>query len=123
MIARRRKLLFKYILPLSIVTIIIFSGVVDINIINTKNLSPLGNTNENYQTVSNEFGKDFTEFIKDNSNIKIYTNDDEVIVIKVNGNSFNIKNSKAIKKDINEETNYIKNKFYEIKEKISKILW
>lgn len=40
--------------------------------INTKALSPLGNTNENYKLVSNEFGEDFSNFIKDNSFLKIY---------------------------------------------------
>lgn len=51
---------------------IIFIGIIKIDMINTKALSPLGNTNENYKLVSNEFGEDFSNFIKDNSFLKIY---------------------------------------------------
>ena len=59
-----------------IVHIILFSmvivGCIIVNIKNTEALSPFGNTLNNYQIITEEFGEDFSEFIKDNANIKIY---------------------------------------------------
>lgn len=47
-------------------------GCIIVNIKNTEALSPFGNTLNNYQIITEEFGEDFSEFIKDNANIKIY---------------------------------------------------
>ena len=59
-----------------IVHIILFSmvivGCIIVNIKNTEALSPFGNTLNNYQIITEEFGEDFSEFIKDNADIKIY---------------------------------------------------
>lgn len=68
-------------------------GLVKINIINTKALSPVGNSNDNYQLVNEEFGEDFSKFIKDNAQIKIYTNanNNGEILIKVGDKDLKIK--------------------------------
>lgn len=64
-----------------IVHIILFSmvivGCIIVNIKNTEALSPFGNTLNNYQIINEEFGEDFSEFIKDKANIKIYLNKEE----------------------------------------------
>ena len=65
------KLIKIYFIPLiSIILLII--GFVEVNIINTESLSPLGTTEDNFKVVSDEFGEDFQEFIMDKSPIKIY---------------------------------------------------
>ena len=65
-----------FMLKKGIVHIILFSmvivGCIIVNIKNTEALSPFGNTLNNYQIITEEFGEDFSEFIKDNANIKIY---------------------------------------------------
>lgn len=67
----------KFTIPMVIIVLIVIIGFVRINIINTKALSPIGNTEDNYALVSEEFGEDFTEFIKDGAEVKIYTGDGE----------------------------------------------
>ena len=56
--------------------------------INTKALSPLGNTKSNYKLVNEEFGDDFSQFIQDNAEIKIYTQNR--IVIRVGKTDFKL---------------------------------
>ena len=58
--------------------VIVLLGFVQINIINTKALSPVGNGEDNYELVREEFGKDFEEFIKDDAEVKIYTPNDKI---------------------------------------------
>lgn len=76
----------------SISLFILFSlgciGLIKINMINTKALSPLGNTKSNYKLVNEEFGDDFSEFIQDNAEIKIYTQNG--IVIRVGKTDFKL---------------------------------
>lgn len=67
----------KFIIPLIVIVLIVTIGLVQVNIINTKALSPVGNTEDNYALVSEEFGEDFTEFIKDDAEVKIYTGEGE----------------------------------------------
>ena len=75
-------------------------GILWINIIDTKALSPLGNTNENYKMVNKEFGEDFSSFIKDNSFLKIYKEKDDIL-IRIGENNFKLsKNFKFMPKDI-----------------------
>ena len=59
------KIIKKFLIPIFAVILLIV-GFVKINIINTESLSPLGNTDDNFKVVSEEFGEDFQEFIKDN---------------------------------------------------------
>ena len=69
-------MLKKGIIP-TILFIMVMVGCIIVNIKNTEALSPFGNTIDNYQIVTKEFGEDFSEFIKDKSNIKIYLNKEE----------------------------------------------
>ena len=69
-------MLKKGIVPI-ILFIMVIVGCIMFNIKNTEALSPFGNTIDNYQIVTKEFGEDFSEFIKDKANIKIYLNKEE----------------------------------------------
>ena len=66
-------MLKKGIIP-TILFIMVMIGCIIVNIKNTEALSPFGNTIDNYQIVTKEFGE---EFIKDKANIKIYLNKEE----------------------------------------------
>ena len=69
-------MLKKGIIP-TILFIMVILGCIIVNIKNTEALSPFGNTLNNYQIVTKEFGEDFSEFIIDKANIKIYLNKEE----------------------------------------------
>ena len=69
-------MLKKGIIP-TILFIMVMVGCIIVNIKNTEALSPFGNTIDNYQIVKKEFCEDFSEFIKDKANIKIYLNKEE----------------------------------------------
>ena len=69
-------MLKKWIIP-TILFIMVMVGCIIVNIKNTEALSPFGNTVDNYQIVIKEFGEDFSEFIKDKANIKIYLNKED----------------------------------------------
>ena len=84
---KRMRLIIFFLVVSSFLTII---GLVNINIINTKALSPIGNTYDNFKLVSSEFGEDFNGFIQDNSNVKIYEDEGEYIV-SVNDKKIKIK--------------------------------
>ena len=75
--------------------------------INTKALSPLGNTTENYKLVSEKFGEDFSNFIKDNSFLKIYKESEKEILVRLGDNNFEIKNQSDFIKKMQEFFNKI----------------
>lgn len=68
----------KVLIGILIFFIILIVGFIQVNIINTKALSPIGNGEDNYELVKEEFGKDFEEFIKDDSEVKIYMPNEEI---------------------------------------------
>ena len=72
-----------------LIFILAFLSLIKVNIINTNALSPLGNTNENYEKIKDEFGEEFSNFIKDNSPVKIYEEKEDVL-IKVGESEFKI---------------------------------
>ena len=86
----RKKNVFKtiFLIVLFCVTLI---GLIKVNILNTKALSPLGNTNDNYKLVSEEFGEDFSNFIQDKSPVKIYVEEDEETMVRLGEKDFIIK--------------------------------
>eukprot|EP00828_Plagiopyla_frontata_P009915 TRINITY_DN15147_c0_g1_i1.p4 TRINITY_DN15147_c0_g1~~TRINITY_DN15147_c0_g1_i1.p4 ORF type:complete len:143 (-),score=11.69 TRINITY_DN15147_c0_g1_i1:2-430(-) len=88
------KYIYKKIVAIIISLLIGLTGVICINITNTKALSPLGNTNENYKLVNEEFGEDFSNFIKDNSILKIYKEDSDILV-RIGENNFRITNKSS----------------------------
>lgn len=73
-----------------VLIILVCMGLIKVNIINTKALSPLGNTNANYALVRDEFGDDFSNFIKDNSPMKIYVDKSKETLIRVWDKDFKI---------------------------------
>lgn len=76
----------------SLILIFVSIGLVRINIINTKALSPVGNTDDNKKIVNTEFGEEFNSFIQDNSNVKIYNNEnDGDYLVTINENRIKIK--------------------------------
>ena len=85
------------------------SGIVSINIKYTSALSPLGNTNENYELVSEEFGEDFSNFIKDNSYLKIYKEDSDIL-LRIGENNFRITNESNLFKELDILINKVKGK-------------
>ncbi len=95
-------------LPAVFILIFIFIGVIKIDLINTQALSPLGNTNENYKLVSDEFGEDFSNFIKDNSFLKIYEEDGKDILVRLGDSDFKIKEESPYIKKIQEMFKNIK---------------
>lgn len=89
---KKFKLITSFFIVISFITII---SLVNINMINTKSLSPIGNTYYNFKLVSSEFGEDFNGFIQDNSNIKIYEDNGEFIV-SLNNKKIKIKEESKI---------------------------
>lgn len=89
---KRIKLITSFFIVILFVTIV---SLININMINTKSLSPIGNTYDNFKLVSSEFGEDFTGFIQDNSNIKIYEDNGEFIV-SLNNKKIKIKEESKI---------------------------
>jgi hypothetical protein len=96
------------VLPAVFILIFIFIGIIKIDLINTQALSPLGNTNENYKLVSDEFGEDFSNFIKDNSFLKIYEEDGKDILVRLGDSDFKIKEESPYIKEIQEMFKNIK---------------
>lgn len=95
-------------LPAALILIFIFIGIIKIDLINTQALSPLGNTNENYKLVSDEFGEDFSNFIKDNSFLKIYEENGKDILVRLGNSDFKIKDESPYIKKIQEMFKNIK---------------
>lgn len=85
---------------IAICIIVTMLGIFKINMINTKALSPIGNSDYNYEIVKNEFGKDFEIFIKDNSPVKIYKKRDDTILVRIANIEFKVLSYDMIKKDI-----------------------
>lgn len=101
--------------------IIIILGSVQVNIINTKALSPVGNGDDNYELVKEEFGKDFEEFIKDDAEVKIYTPKDknENTTVKVYNKEFIINMNNKITEKFYDVGGFLYNGFNSIIDKIN----
>ncbi|MFR4229366.1 hypothetical protein [Clostridium sp.] len=116
------KLIKIYFIPLiSIILLII--GFVEINIINTESLSPLGTTEDNFKVVSDEFGEDFQEFIMDKSPIKIYVGEknDGMATVKFYNKYINLTNNNFIMNFIKDLATYTNKAYINIRDKISGI--
>ena len=90
----------KYLLGIFSVFILICAilNLVKINVINTKALSPVGNTDDNKKIVNSEFGDDFKSFIQDNSNVKIYEETNGEYLVTINDNKIRIKEESSLLK-------------------------
>ena len=116
------KLIKIYFIPLiSIILLII--GFIEVNIINTESLSPLGTTEYNYNVVSDEFGEDFQEFIMDKSPIKIYVGEknDGMATVKFYNKYINLTNNNFIMNFIKDLATYTNKAYINIRDKISGI--
>ena len=111
----------KVLIGTLIFLIIVIFGFIQINVINTKALSPIGNGEDNYELVKEEFGKDFEEFIKDNAEVKIYTPNDQIenTTIKINNKEFIINMNNKITEKFYDLGGFLYNGFSNIIEKIS----
>lgn len=110
----------KFTMPIVIIVIVIIIGFTRINIINTRALSPIGNTDDNYELVSSEFGEDFTEFIKDNAEVKIYTSDgDRDATIRIKEKEIRLKKDNPFIKVATNSGEKIKETFLGVKGKIN----
>ncbi len=101
-----KKYIVKKALPVFILIPIVTAGIIHINIINTKTLSPLGNTKQNYELVSEKFGDDFENFIKDNSFLKIYEDsDNRKVIVHIGDTEFKISSKSKIVEYIKDKIN------------------
>ena len=94
--------IFKKVLPAFLILFLVLFGIIKVDMINTKALSPLGNTNENYKLVSEKFGEDFSKFIKDNSFLKIYKESEKDILVRLGDSNFKISNQSVFINKIEE---------------------
>ena len=116
------KLIKIYFIPLiSIILLII--GFVEVNIINTESLSPLGTTEDNFRVVSDEFGEDFQEFIMDKSPIKIYVGEknDGMATVKFYNKYINLTNNNFIMNFIKDLATYTNKAYINRRDKLSGI--
>ena len=115
------KIVKNFFIPIFAVILLII-GFVKINIINTESLSPLGNTNDNFKVVSEEFGEDFQEFIKDNSMVKIYVGEknDGLATVKIYNKEIKLTSDNLFVNTIKKFGKYVGNAFINIKDKINK---
>lgn len=104
------------IIVFSIVIVLLsFFSLIKINIINTKSLSPVGNTDDNKKIVNTEFGEDFNNFIQDNADVKIYNQEDGDYLLNINDNNLRIKKESEL-------VNSIKDKFYKVTDSVKSVI-
>lgn len=111
----------KYLVPIITVVLVII-GCIKINIYNTIALSPIGNTEDNFEKVSKEFGEDFSEFIKDNSPVKVYLGEegDKTASVKVNEKEIKLTAENPFLKGIGPIINYFKAGISNVVDKFNK---
>lgn len=94
--------IIKKVLPTFLILFFVLAGIIKVDVINTRALSPLGNTSENYELVREKFGEDFSNFIKDNSFLKIYKEPEKDTLVRLGDSNFKIKNESAFINKIEE---------------------
>ena len=94
--------ILKKVLPAFFILFLAISGIIRVDMINTKALSPIGNTSENYKIVNEKFGEDFSKFIKDNSYLKIYKEPGKDILVRLGDNEFKIRNKSVFVEKVEE---------------------
>lgn len=111
----------KVLIGILIFSLLVLIGFVQINIVNTRALSPIGNGEDNYQLVKEEFGEDFEEFIRDNAEVKIYTADEnnENTTIKLSDKEFMINANNPVAEKFYMLGSSVYNGFNSIKNKIN----
>lgn len=117
-----KRYLIRKVIPALFILFFVMVGIIKIDIINTKCLSPLGNTKENYELISKEFGDDFSNFIKDNSFLKIYKEEDSNILIRLGNEDFKVNDESTFFYNIKEAFENIKNKIRGAKSTMDKVV-
>ncbi|CUO96786.1 hypothetical protein H8S10_04825 [Clostridium sp. NSJ-49] len=104
-----------------IIAILIIVSVIKINIINTEILSPVGNFQDNFNKINEEFGEDFSEFIMDKSPMKIYLGEegDNSATVKINKKEINLTKNNPFLKIFNPVIDFFKNSYKKIEEKFN----
>lgn len=112
----------KVLLGVFIFFIIVTLGFIKINTINTSALSPVGNTEDNYELVKEEFGEEFQEFIKDDAEVKIYASKDgeNNPSVKIRNKEFIIDLNNKVTKQIYNIGGFIYNGFNNLINKFDK---
>lgn len=102
-----------------VIAIFIIISAVKINIINTEILSPVGNFQDNFNKINEEFGEDFSEFIMDKSPVKIYLGEegDSSATVKINKKEINLTKNNPFLKIFNPVINFFENSYNKIEEK------
>lgn len=110
----------KVLIGTLIFLIIVLLGFIQINVLNTKALSPVGNGEDNYELVKGEFGKDFEEFIRDNAEVKIYTPNGEIekTTVRINSKEFIININNKITEKFYDLGGFLYNGFNSIVNKV-----
>lgn len=117
------KRITKFRIMFVIVTIIfVVVGLTRVNVINTKALSPLDSANDNYEKVSEAFGEDFSNFIRDNASIKIYKDDSDEILVKVGEKDYKIKDESSLIGEVGKIADRVGDVFTSIKDKLEKLV-
>ncbi|MBL4932981.1 MULTISPECIES: hypothetical protein [Clostridium] len=107
----------RIILPLIIILITIFLGIIKINIINTKAFSEKNNNLQgvNFDNIKDDFGKEFSNFILDKAILKIHQVDGGKYILEINGQEYKLKGNfnfvNSIKSNIDGAYEDIKNIF------------
>lgn len=111
----------KVLIGTIIFSLMVFIGSIQINIVNTKALSPVGNGEDNYELVKEEFGEDFEEFIRDDAEVKIYTSqlEDDSTIIKIEDKEFKVNTDNVVTEKIYMVGSKIYSGFNSIKNKIN----
>lgn len=111
----------KVLIGTIIFSLMVFIGFIQINIVNTKALSPVGNGEDNYELVKEEFGEDFEEFIRDNAEVKIYTSqlENDSTIIKIEDKEFKVNTDNVVTEKIYMLGSKIYSGFSSIKNKIN----
>lgn len=80
------------VILLTAIAVIFVSGLIKINIINTKAFSERNSSlNEiNINNIKEDFGSEFSKFIQDKSKIKIYETEGESCILEVNDQQYKV---------------------------------
>lgn len=105
-----------------VIAIFIIISIIKINIINTEILSPVGNFQDNFNKINEEFGEDFSEFIMDKSPVKIYLGEegDSSATVKINKKEISLTKNNPFLKIFNPVINFFENSYKKIEEKFIK---
>lgn len=91
----KRKILNVFIVTLVLITAII--GLIKVNLVNSKTLSPLNKNYDNYDIEEKEIFNNYSDFINDNTLIKLYKEKSGDILIKIKNSKYIIRHNLSMK--------------------------